>query len=545
MPAGAAGESGRAGQRFAAGERLEPAPELVGQRCFERPIVLFVRAHSVCAQARLRERRDLCGERLGGLASAAFGYDAMDEPDRERFVCANRTSGEDQIERAREADQPREPDRSSVDERHAPAAAENAEHRVFFRDAQIAPQRELEPAGDGVPADCSDDGFFQQHSRGPHRSITVRRDAIAVPLRERLQIRPGTERTFGPPQDRDVRSVVLLELPERVCQRKRSRAVDRIFHLRTCQDDGRDVAALLDAEHGREHSRSRTMGEPCPMLESMQDAERACAYVIERVKRAAGARWAQGSRAPAFDARGGGRAVQLVAEQRLWRVSRAVAAGLVAWANGERDVVLLDRVPAPNEVLAFQAVGRRCVSLLPEGTDRDGLEFALHDLCHLEKFSEPEFFAEQVGFFARLRAAMNGQAWRDFDARYDEAWRRDVEHVAADMNGSAIFLFAALKMKLKMAVRRDLARRHGRPPPTGGPLADDEERAFADALETLLGALEIDGEARVAASAVSTKRDAPDSARLLARWFSAWGMLALHEGSNSGARALSDGNGVR
>ena len=58
----------------------------------------------------------------------------------------------------------------------------------------------------------------------------------------------------------------------------------------------------------------------------------------------------------------------------------------------------------------------------------------------------------------------------ELHARYDEAWRADLAHVAADMNGSPVFLVAALKMKLKMAERRALAREDGRPAPTGGPL---------------------------------------------------------------------------
>ena len=250
------------------------------------------------------------------------------------------------------------------------------------------------------------------------------------------------------------------------------------------------------------------------------DAERACAYLVERVKRAAGVRWSQGEhRPPLVLARGGGAGLATVAQRRLWRVPRHVAEGLVAWSNGARDVELLTHVPTPRHVLGLQAAGRRCVSILPDEAKDNGLDFALHDLCHLEKFADPAHHEEQKGFFARMFVAMGAAGWHDFDRRFDDAWQKDVEHVAADMNGSAIFLFAALKMKLKMAVRRELARREGRPPPTGGPLLPAEEQAFAASLAVMLDLLGLSGDARDAALAVSTKRDAPESAQLLAQWF--------------------------
>jgi len=252
------------------------------------------------------------------------------------------------------------------------------------------------------------------------------------------------------------------------------------------------------------------------------DAERVSAYLVARVQRAAGSRWAQGEHMPPLGgpaAAEAGPAVATVAQRRLWRVPRHVAAGLVAWAGGARDVELREDVPTPRHVLGLQALGRRCVSILPDGAKENGLEFALHDLCHLEKFVDPAHHDEQVGFFGCLAAAMDSGGWRRFDTRFDDAWLKDVEHVAADMNGSAIFLFAALKMKLKMAVRRELARAEGRPPPTGGPLSPDESRAFDAALAEMLDLLAVAADVRDAALAISTKRDTPADALRLQAWF--------------------------
>ncbi len=263
----------------------------------------------------------------------------------------------------------------------------------------------------------------------------------------------------------------------------------------------------------------------------MSDAEIACEYIAARVRAVAGARWLQGAMCPALTTAVTTPGVRLFAEHRLWRIERAVASGLVAWAAGERNVDLLYAVPTSREVLALQARGRRCVSLLDEGVPTaphaDGLAFALHDLCHLEKFVDPEHHTAQVGFFASLDRAVHAPGWADLERPYDDAWASDFAHVAADMNGSPIFLFSALKMKLKMAARRALARELGRPAPTGGPLDDGEARAFAEALEALLDLLDIRGELRTAARAVNTKRDAPDPAVAIQRHFTEVGRRPL------------------
>jgi hypothetical protein len=252
------------------------------------------------------------------------------------------------------------------------------------------------------------------------------------------------------------------------------------------------------------------------------EAAVACAYVVERVRRAAGPRWLQGARTPPLPCRAALPAVRLVAERRLHKVEEAVARGLVAWAEGTRPVDLLTRVPTAREVLALQARGRRCVSLLADGADAsphaDGLAFCLHDLCHLEKFVDPEHHRGQVGFFGLLDAARCSAGWAEHERDFDAAWQRDLDHVAADMNGSAIFLFAALKMKLKMAVRRAVARRRG-VAESRGPLDAEEIRVYEARLERLLALMGLRGAIADDARTVSTRRDARDAAaRLLAHF---------------------------
>jgi hypothetical protein len=90
-----------------------------------------------------------------------------------RFLCADRAAGEDHVECARMPDQAREPYRAAVDQRHAPAPAEDAESRGLLHHAQIAPQREFQPAGHRIARDRGDHRLGQQHARGAERCIAV------------------------------------------------------------------------------------------------------------------------------------------------------------------------------------------------------------------------------------------------------------------------------------------------------------------------------------------------------------------------------------
>jgi len=255
------------------------------------------------------------------------------------------------------------------------------------------------------------------------------------------------------------------------------------------------------------------------------DAELACGYVAERVRKARGSRWLQGALQPPLADASGSAIVGLFAGYRLARLDGSVGRALVAWAGGRRHVHLLFEVPDPGEVLAWQAQGERCVSLLPEGAPtaphEDGLAFATHDLCHLEKFVDPAHHEGQKGFFRTLDRAMRLPGWAPFMARFDDELVREIFHVAADMNGSAIFLFAALKMKLKMASRRRVSAKRGSPLVTTGPLDPVEARAYEDEEGQLLDLLDLRGEARDAARAVSTRRDAIEQACFLLAYFEA------------------------
>jgi hypothetical protein len=259
-------------------------------------------------------------------------------------------------------------------------------------------------------------------------------------------------------------------------------------------------------------------------------AELACIYIAERVRRSAGGRFLQAELRPPLPSTSTSPWVRLFAEHALYRIPSAVPQALLSWAEGSRPVDLLFHVPSPGDVLSVQARGRRIVSLLEDGIPtaphEDGLAFAVHDLCHLEKFMDPAHHIEQVGFFALLDRAMQGGRWDALDASLDPAWLVDRDHIIADMNGSAAFLYLTLKNKLKLAVRRRLARARGGPCPSG-PLDPDEVQACDAAYEVLLDLLDLRGEARAAARALSRRQGGEALAARLCAHFTEAGVAAI------------------
>ena len=141
-----------------------------------------------------------------------------------------------------------QPDGAAVDQGHAPAPAVDAEDGVACRDAQIAPHRQLEPAGDGVALDRRDDRLREQHAARAHGAVAVHGDAVAAAFRDALQVRPGAERAARAGEHRDGEGVVGVEAPEGVGEQRRRRSVDGVAYPRTVDGDDGDGAVGLEAD---------------------------------------------------------------------------------------------------------------------------------------------------------------------------------------------------------------------------------------------------------------------------------------------------------
>lgn len=255
-----------------------------------------------------------------------------------------------------------------------------------------------------------------------------------------------------------------------------------------------------------------------PLATAASDAHTVAEFLSAGLAARHGARWLGGARRPALACASGSPLIRSFAERRLFQVGDAVPEALTAWADGRRRVVVLRSQPSPREMLRLQARGWRCVSLLPEGCDTgrhaDVFDFAIHDLCHLEKFAAPEHHLAQVGFFALLDRALDDPRWEELERGLDAAWPPDRDYVLADMNGHAVYLFVALKRKLWLAVRRAFP---------------SDEAAARRAHERLYDLLALDGAPRAAAAAIGAKGSLPDGLATLVARFEVVGRAALQE----------------
>src|SRR6185503_2447480 len=156
VTAGSRREAPRARLALAGVVRGLAQGELVGHRRGQGQPRALPRGAAVAADAVGREGRDGPPQRLGFFAGPADRDHAVRQAEGERLLRIHRAAGQDQVERAREADELRQPDRAAVEQRHAPAAAEDPEDRGGPGHAQVAHQGELEPARHRVALDGRD-----------------------------------------------------------------------------------------------------------------------------------------------------------------------------------------------------------------------------------------------------------------------------------------------------------------------------------------------------------------------------------------------------
>lgn len=259
----------------------------------------------------------------------------------------------------------------------------------------------------------------------------------------------------------------------------------------------------------------------CGSSTSLQDAERVASLLLREAREAHGDALFTGRSHARLEEFPPGSALAELASHRLRGLAEPARAAVIGLARGTHPARVEARPFTAREVLALQAEGRRCVSLLPPGAPLgpypSAFAFAAHDLDHLAKFFDPAHFAGQLGFFRMLHAGVSSGLAGLF-ARHDDKLVSDIETVGADTNGSSVFAFASLVMKLKMASRR----RYGRI--TGivrekGPLSVEEERAFEPDFAALREVFELDATLGEAARLVGTRREHREAGRALLEHF--------------------------
>src|SRR5690606_20204911 len=162
-PALAGRKTRRPFQRFAGCEHLAPMLELIGKRAVIRQIPLLIGRHAIMSEARLRETRNFLCKLFRLFATFAFRHDAICKADLQSFCRINRAACEDQIHRARMADETRQTYRAAINKRHAPAATKNTHYRIFFHHTHVAPEREFKPACNSMTRNGGNHRFVENH----------------------------------------------------------------------------------------------------------------------------------------------------------------------------------------------------------------------------------------------------------------------------------------------------------------------------------------------------------------------------------------------
>ncbi len=121
-------------------------------------------------------------------------------------------------------------------------------------------------------------------------------------------------------------------------------------------------------------------------------------------------------------------------------------------------VQVLGTVPLPVEILKWQQVGQRCISLLSKKEElattiidgKDPFKFALHDIEHSYHFFKNENIQKgQIGFYKKIDSLVQRLAeekfWRE------ENFKKDFNYLISDMNSHCVHLTKTLHAILMKA----------------------------------------------------------------------------------------------
>lgn len=140
--------------------------------------------------------------------------------------------------------------------------------------------------------------------------------------------------------------------------------------------------------------------------------------------------------------------LDLLIEYRPKHLPHAVFDVLWRWAQQEYDLLLVQKMPTPLEMLTYQAQGQRVVTMdletavrgeLVDGK-RDTFEFLLHDLIHADLFfRDADLFRQQKEFFGELAEQVEKLKLLEHG---DSLFLPDLHYLMADMNSHRAHLQA-------------------------------------------------------------------------------------------------------
>lgn len=142
----------------------------------------------------------------------------------------------------------------------------------------------------------------------------------------------------------------------------------------------------------------------------------------------------------------------LLSQYALRGVPQSVNRAVLEWSTGKYSLVLMSRIPTPEEVLNQQRQSKRCVTALNKESqlskyvlgERDPLSFLMHDLIHADHFFFDNYcYQGQMGFYKALYESSQRGIFTEILSH--EKFQHEFEYVIADMNAYCVHLMKCLK----------------------------------------------------------------------------------------------------
>ncbi len=228
------------------GERAQAVGELDGERLALGQPLLLERRQPVLAQALLRERGKLVGERAGGVAAPA----RRARPARPARCARPPRAPTARPVRIRSSARPRPISRGSRTVPPSISGTPKRRQKTPSTASRSATRRSHHSASSSPPATAwpliaAITGLDEPHPGRSHRTVAVGGDAVAVRAADRVQVRARAERPARSPQDGDRRLGIRVERAERIGERRGGRPVDGVAPLRPVEDHGRHRPVAL------------------------------------------------------------------------------------------------------------------------------------------------------------------------------------------------------------------------------------------------------------------------------------------------------------
>jgi hypothetical protein len=215
--------------------------EFTRHRTSDINAILLIGGFPVIPETYLRECCNFARQLLRGGTRLAGRNDTVNQTDREGFFGIHGTAGQYDIQRSLEANKPRQPDRAAIDQRNAPAPAED--------------DQSSRPPATACPEIAAMTGLVSLMRVGPTGASAADGSAGSVggvsrlPLPEAIAFRSAPAQNVPPSPQKDsyVCRTVIFEAEKRLGERVSGLRVDGVARFRPRQNDGGDWAFAFKA----------------------------------------------------------------------------------------------------------------------------------------------------------------------------------------------------------------------------------------------------------------------------------------------------------